>query len=101
MAGGTLFGLDMNPIFRIPTQTTRAWLNPTNFNFTNDPSCDLKNPAAQPDCQEQMAPGSGDGCGELDWWFTEEALHPKPGPSPRPLRISEMPAVCAALVQPR
>jgi hypothetical protein len=46
----SLFGLDMNPIFRIPTQTTRAWLNPTNFNFTNSPGCDLRNPAAQPDC---------------------------------------------------
>ena len=46
----SLFGLDMNPIFRIPTQTNRAWLNPTNFNFTNSPGCDLKNPAAQPDC---------------------------------------------------
>jgi len=46
----SLFGLDMNPIFRIPTQTARAWLNPTNFNFTNSPGCDLKNPAAQADC---------------------------------------------------
>ncbi len=46
----SLFGLDMNPIFRIPTQTTRPWLNPTNFNFTNSPGCDLRNPAAQPDC---------------------------------------------------
>ena len=46
----SLFGLDMNPIFRIPTQTSRAWLNPTNFNFTNSPGCDLRNPAAQPDC---------------------------------------------------
>jgi hypothetical protein len=46
----SLFGLDMNPIFRIPTQTTRAWLNPTSFNFTSNPNCDLRNPAAQPDC---------------------------------------------------
>jgi len=46
----SLFGLDMNPIFRIPTQTNRAWLNPTSFNFTNNPNCDLRNPAAQPDC---------------------------------------------------
>jgi len=46
----SLFGLDMNPIFRIPTQTTRPWLNPTNFNFTNNPNCNLANPAAQPDC---------------------------------------------------
>ena len=68
-----------------------------NYHFHIRLSC----PAAQPDCQEQTAPGPGDGCGELDWWFTEEALHPKPGPPPRPLRISEMPAVCAALVQAR
>ena len=37
----SFFGLDMNPIFRIPTMTTRPWLNPTNFNFTNSPGCDL------------------------------------------------------------
>ena len=30
--------------------TTRPWLNPTNFNFTNSPGCNLANPAAQPDC---------------------------------------------------
>ena len=46
----SLFGLDMNPIFRIATMTTRPWLNPTNFNFTNSPGCNLANPAAQPDC---------------------------------------------------
>jgi len=46
----SLFGLDMNPIFRIPTMTTRPWLNPTSFNFTNNPNCDLANPAAQRDC---------------------------------------------------
>ena len=46
----SLFGLDMNPIFRIPTMSTRPWLNPTNFNFTNSPGCNLANPAAQPDC---------------------------------------------------
>ncbi|MEP7304889.1 MAG: carboxypeptidase-like regulatory domain-containing protein [Acidobacteriota bacterium] len=46
----SLFGLDMNPIFRIPTMTNRPWLNPTNFNFEHDPGCDLRNPAAQPDC---------------------------------------------------
>src|SRR5262245_6123100 len=46
----SLFGLDMNPIFRIPTMTTRPWLNPASFNFTNNPNCDLRNPAAQPDC---------------------------------------------------
>ncbi len=46
----SLFGLDMNPIFRIPTMTTRPWLNPTNFNFTNSPGCNLAIPTAQRDC---------------------------------------------------
>ncbi len=40
----SLFGLDMNPIFRIPTMTTRPWLNPTNFNFTNSPRLQSREP---------------------------------------------------------
>jgi len=68
-----------------------------NYHFHIRLSC----PAAQPDCQEQAAPGPGDGCDEVDRWFTEEMLHPKPGPPARPLRIAEMPAACAALMQPR
>ena len=56
-------------------------------------------PQGEPGCQDQPAPGGGDGCGkELDWWFTPEAKHPKPGPPGRPLRVSDLPAACAALV---
>jgi penicillin-insensitive murein endopeptidase len=68
-----------------------------NYHFHLRLSC----PAGQPDCQDQPAPPPGDGCGELGWWFTEEALHPKPGPPPKPLRIAELPSACAALVPAR
>jgi len=41
----------------------------------------LSCPADSPDCQKQEPVPSGDGCGaSLDWWFTEEALHPAPKP---------------------
>jgi hypothetical protein len=42
--------LDLNPLIRVAVSTTRPWLNPTNFNFNNDPKCVLTNPLAQPDC---------------------------------------------------
>ena len=40
-------------------------------------------PADSPDCKPQTAVPAGDGCGkELDWWFTDAVLHPKPAPPP-------------------
>jgi hypothetical protein len=42
--------LDLNPLINTAISTTRSWLNPTNYNFNNDPGCVLTNPAAQPDC---------------------------------------------------
>lgn len=58
-------------------------------------------PAGQTQCEDQTPPGPGDGCGELDWWFTPQALHPKPGPPRAPLRVGQLPASCAALVSER
>ena len=58
-------------------------------------------PAGDAECRSQAPPPPGDGCGkELAWWFTPEALHPKPGPPRRPLLVSQLPAACAALVSP-
>jgi penicillin-insensitive murein DD-endopeptidase len=58
-------------------------------------------PAGEPQCRPQAAPPAGDGCGtELDWWFTEEALHPPPAPPRKPLRLADLPAACGALVAP-
>jgi penicillin-insensitive murein endopeptidase len=58
-------------------------------------------PSGNPQCRPQAPPPPGDGCGkELDWWFTEEALHPKPSPPRPPLRLADLPAACDALVAP-
>jgi penicillin-insensitive murein DD-endopeptidase len=58
-------------------------------------------PSGEPQCRPQAPPPPGDGCGkELDWWFTEEALHPAPSPPRKPLRLADLPSACAALVAP-
>jgi penicillin-insensitive murein endopeptidase len=58
-------------------------------------------PTGDPLCHPQAPPPAGDGCGkELDWWFTEEALHPPPAPPRKPLRLADLPPACAALVAP-
>jgi penicillin-insensitive murein endopeptidase len=79
----------------------RAWLVKIrpwwghNYHFHMRLSC----PSGDPECHGQAPPPPGDGCGkELDWWFTQEALHPPPSPPRRPLRLAEMPPACAALV---
>jgi penicillin-insensitive murein endopeptidase len=58
----------------------------------------LNCPPGQTLCEAQDPVPPGDGCGkELDWWFTEEARHPKPGPPEKPLLISQLPPECAAV----
>src|SRR6516165_1617464 len=58
----------------------RAWWG-HNDHFHVRLSC----PGDDPQCRNQASPPPGDGCGkELDWWFTEEALHPRPSPPPKP-----------------
>ena len=34
----------------------------------------------------------------LDWWFTAEALHPRPSQPKKPLLLGNLPPACAALV---
>ena len=66
-----------------------------NYHFHLRLSC----PPGERECRDQAEPPPGDGCGaELDWWFTPEAKHPKPGPPAKPLLVSNLPASCAALV---
>jgi penicillin-insensitive murein endopeptidase len=60
-------------------------------------------PANSPECKPQPAPEPGDGCGhELDFWFKDSTLHPKPPavppkPSP-PLTLAGLPAACKQVV---
>ena len=49
----------------------------------------IKCPDDSPTCKHQDPVPAGDGCGkDLDWWFTDAVLHPKPSTEPekpRPL----------------
>jgi penicillin-insensitive murein DD-endopeptidase len=58
----------------------------------------LNCPPGQTLCEAQDPPPPGDGCGaELDYWFTPEGRHPKPGPPSPPLLVRQLPAECAAV----
>jgi penicillin-insensitive murein DD-endopeptidase len=56
-------------------------------------------PSDSPDCTPQPPRPGDDGCGaELDHWFTEAILHPKPSPIPAkpkpPLKMADLPDAC-------
>jgi penicillin-insensitive murein endopeptidase len=59
-------------------------------------------PAGSPDCKPQAPPPPGDGCGkDLDWWFTDEVLHPKPQPPTPPappLTMANLPPACRGVL---
>ena len=58
----------------------------------------LNCPPGQTLCENQAPVPPGDGCGkELDWWFTDEARHPKPSPPGPPLLVSQLPPECASV----
>jgi penicillin-insensitive murein DD-endopeptidase len=53
-------------------------------------------PPGQTLCENQDPVPPGDGCGKgLDWWFTDAARHPKPGPPAPPLLVGQLPPQCA------
>jgi penicillin-insensitive murein DD-endopeptidase len=59
-------------------------------------------PPGEPECRNPVPPPPpGDGCDQLGWWFTPEAMHPKSGPPRPPLRVSNLPAACAGLAPAR
>ncbi len=56
-------------------------------------------PSDSPDCTPQPSRPADDGCGaELDHWFTEAVLHPRPSPTPakpKPaLKMADLPDAC-------
>jgi len=59
-------------------------------------------PADSPQCKPQPPPEPGDGCGhELDFWFKDSVLHPKPAVPPKPkppLTLAALPAACRQVV---
>jgi penicillin-insensitive murein DD-endopeptidase len=80
----------------------RAWLAKVrpwyghDYHFHIRISC----PADSPDCERQEPIAAGEGCiGEdLDHWFSDAILHPKPSHIPPqqkpPLRMTDLPAAC-------
>jgi penicillin-insensitive murein DD-endopeptidase len=83
----------------------RAWLHKVRPYFGHDYHFHVRItcPAGDPDCKPQDPVPAGDGCGaELDGWFKESIIHPKPSPvpaKPRPgLTLAQLPAACRSVV---
>jgi len=79
----------------------RAWLHKVrpmwghNYHFHIRMRC----PADNPDCKPQEPPTNGEGCGhDLDWWFRDAVLNPKPPATPskpKPsLKMADLPPAC-------
>jgi penicillin-insensitive murein endopeptidase len=63
----------------------------------------LRCPGDSPECKAQPPAGGGDGCGkDLNYWFTDAVLHPKPSPvpeAPKPGKpMSSLPPACRAVL---
>ena len=78
-----------------------AWMNKVrpwwghNYHFHVRLHC----PEGMASCENQGPPPPGDGCDKsLNWWFSDEALHPKPSKKPaKPLTLAQLPAECRSL----
>jgi penicillin-insensitive murein endopeptidase len=75
----------------------RGWLSKVrpmfghNYHFHIRLAC----PRGEEDCSDQDPPPAGDGCGpELDGWFTNTMLFPKPGKPRPPMTMAQLPAEC-------
>jgi penicillin-insensitive murein DD-endopeptidase len=87
----------------------RAWLHKVRPYWGHDYHFHvrIKCPADSPECKPQEPVPAGDGCGphDLDWWFTDAVLHPKPSPppatppKPKPqMTLADLPATCRAVL---
>lgn len=65
----------------------------------------IRCPEGDASCRSQDPPPTADGCGpELDWWFTEEVLNPRPNPNwrPRPpMTMAALPDACRQVLVAR
>jgi penicillin-insensitive murein endopeptidase len=63
----------------------------------------LRCPGDSPECRPQPPAGGGDGCGkDLNYWFTDAVLHPKPSPGPEVPKpgkpLSTLPPACRTVL---
>jgi penicillin-insensitive murein endopeptidase len=79
-------------------RTVRPWAG-HDYHFHVRLGC----PPGSSDCKPQDAPPDGDGCGaELDYWFKDEVMRPKPPAKPSkplpPLTLADLPAACRDVI---
>jgi penicillin-insensitive murein endopeptidase len=79
----------------------RSWLSKARPYYGHDYHFHVRIqcPADSPDCQPQEPVPEGEVCGaDLDYWFSDEVLHPKPSPVPSkpkpPLTMADLPPAC-------
>ncbi|HEY7242949.1 MAG TPA: penicillin-insensitive murein endopeptidase [Xanthobacteraceae bacterium] len=80
----------------------RAWLRKVRVWYGHDYHFHVRIycPADSPACQPDAPIVGGEGCSgrDLDHWFSDAVLHPKPSPVPPrekpPLRMADLPAAC-------
>src|SRR5262245_19745831 len=82
----------------------RAWLSKVRQYWYHDYHLHIRIgcPADSHDCKGQPPVSAGDGCGkDLDWWFTDAVLHPKPEPPspPRYITMKDLPPACRQVLQ--
>ncbi len=81
--------------------TDRGWLGKVRPMWGHDYHVHIRLacPPGSPDCTAQEPPPKTDGCdASLAWWFTEEALRPKPGKPAPPMKLTDLPAACRAVL---
>ncbi len=65
----------------------------------------IRCPAGSAGCRPQDPPPASDGCGaELDWWFTDAVLNPRPNPNwrpPPPITMAGLPDACRQVLVAR
>jgi penicillin-insensitive murein endopeptidase len=88
------------------TDTDRSWLRKVRPIWGHDYHFHIRMrcPADSPGCRPQDPVPEGDGCGkELDWWFRDAIIRPRPAPpkdpkdkpKPRPqLTMKDLPDAC-------
>ena len=76
----------------------RAWLRKVRVWYGHDYHFHVRIfcPADSPGCTPDPPLVGDDGCSgrDLDFWFSDAALHPKPSKEKPPLRMADLPAAC-------
>ena len=96
-----LMQLEIVGILSIDAGNTREWLHKVRPYWGHDYHFHvrIRCPPGQANCKPQDPVPAGDGCGkELDWWFKDAVLHPKPSPVPEkpkpPVKLADLPPAC-------